>query len=115
MYMDFGSRGLTWVTSDGLIHVWESRKVAINQGARIKQPWKWRHKEGYRPYNWQLRKQIDIGTPKPPKQEAKAPRLREAKLAQPVSDTPQESKKPQKSFSARVAERWFEQRKRAKG
>jgi len=76
VYPDFGRRGLFWVTSDELIHAWEARKVAMNQGARLKQPWKWKHKESYQPYNWQLRK--DTGTKKPPDREGKAASLREA-------------------------------------
>jgi len=107
MYPDFGTHGLIWVTSDELIHVWESRKVALNQGARLKQPWKWRHKEGYTPYNWKLR--IDTEKVKFPKPEREAQSLRETKEVEPASQT------SQKSFSARVAERWFEKRKRAGG
>jgi len=105
MYPDFGKRGLIWVTSDELIHIWESRKVAMNQGARLKQPWKWRHKEGYRPYNWKLR--IDTETKKVPKPERKAQSLRETKGIEPLSDAPPASQTPEKSFAARRAEARF--------
>jgi hypothetical protein len=55
LYLDWTARGLIWVTSDALIDEWERRKVQMNQGARLKRPWKWRHKPTYQPYNWRLR------------------------------------------------------------
>ena len=63
MYPDWTKRGLIWVSSDELIQEWERRKVAVNVGARIKLPWKWRrHRPDYNPYNWQLKKRTDTET-----------------------------------------------------
>jgi hypothetical protein len=68
LYLDWTVRGLIWVTSDALIEEWERRKVQTNQGARLKRPWKWRHKPTYQPYNWRLRSknQTGIGAVRPP-------------------------------------------------
>jgi hypothetical protein len=68
LYMDLTVRGLIWVTSDDLIGRWELRKVMMSQGARLKRPWKQRHKPSYRSYNYRLRdkNRTGIGTVRPP-------------------------------------------------
>ena len=115
IYPDFGRRGLVWVTSDALIEQWETRKVAMNRGGRLKQPWKWRHKESFRPYNWRLRKQIDTDMEKLPNRTKEAPYLREDKSVKAEPERSAKSDPPTRPFTARIAERWIEQRKRAKG
>ena len=55
LYLDWTKRGLIWVTSDELIHLWEQMKVNMCQGARLRNPPRPRHKPTYQPYNWRLR------------------------------------------------------------
>jgi hypothetical protein len=68
LYPDWTVRGLIWVTSDDLISRWELRKVMMSQGARLKRPWKQRHKPSYRSYNYRLRdkNRTHTGTVRPP-------------------------------------------------
>ncbi len=55
LYPDWTKRGLIWATSDDLILLWEERKVAVNRGARLRNPPRRRHRPDYKPYNWRLR------------------------------------------------------------
>src|SRR5262245_15918491 len=55
LYLDWTKRGLIWVTSDELIHLWEQMKVNMCQGARLRNPPRPRRKPTYQPYNWRLR------------------------------------------------------------
>jgi hypothetical protein len=61
LYLDFTVRGLIWVTSDELIHRWELQKVMMSRLARLKRPWKQRHKPSYRSYNYRLRDKYRTG------------------------------------------------------
>jgi hypothetical protein len=85
IYLDWTARGLIWVTSDELIHRWELRKVMMSHGARLKRPWKQRHKPSYRSYNYRLRDKYRTGneTVRPSPEEENLRRLREglAKLS----------------------------------
>jgi len=55
LYLDWTKRGLIWVTSDELIHLWEQMKVNMCQGARLRNPPRPRRNPSYQPYNWRLR------------------------------------------------------------
>jgi hypothetical protein len=79
LYPDLTVRGLIWVTSDDLISRWELRKVMMSHGARLKGPWKQRHKPTYRSYNYRLRdkNRTHTGTVRPPLEGESRPSLRE--------------------------------------
>jgi hypothetical protein len=79
LYLDWTKRGLIWVTSDDLISRWELRKVMMSHGARLKGPWKQRHKPSYRSYNYRLRdkNRTGNGTVRPPLEGESRPSLRE--------------------------------------
>jgi hypothetical protein len=79
IYLDWTARGLIWVTSDDLISRWELRKVMMSQMARLKRPWKQRHKPSYRSYNYRLRdkNRTGNGTVRPSIEGESRPSLRE--------------------------------------
>jgi hypothetical protein len=85
LYLDWTASGLIWVTSDELIHRWELQKVMMSRLARLKQPWKQRHKPSYRSYNYRLRDKYRTGneTVRPSPEEENLRSLREglAKLS----------------------------------
>jgi hypothetical protein len=79
IYPDWTAWGLIWVTSDELIQRWELKKVMMSHGARLKRPWKQRHKTSYRSYNYRLRDKYRTGngTVRPSPEEESLRSLRE--------------------------------------
>ena len=79
LYEGWSKRGSIWVTSDALIENWERKKVEMCRGARLKTPWKVRHKPTYRRYTWRMRSenQTDNGTVGPAFRGKKKGSLRE--------------------------------------